>query len=351
MKKSLLTFFTFLCVTVFAQIPAYYNNVNLTLTGQALKTALATKITVTHTNLISYAQVWTTLQQTDLDPTNSANVLLIYGWDDTDASVINDRSRDKNNTGGANGQWNREHTYAQSLATPNLTTASPGPGTDAHHLRASDVQLNGNRGNRLYAAGSGTAANAGVDWYPGDEWKGDVARMQMYMYLRYGSQCLPTGVGVGTPVVSDIDMIDLFLQWNAEDTVSLYEKNRNNLLQGIQGNRNPFIDNPYLATIIWGGVVAQDKWNMTTSVLENSIDNYFTVYPNPSQENVFVTFNPQQSTVNEQLYVYSITGQLIDQYSNNDIHNNQLEIPLSKGVYILKFEDNNKVFTKKVIVQ
>ena len=24
-------------------------------------------------------------------------------------------------------------------------------------------------------------------WYPGDEWKGDVARMMMYMYLRYGS--------------------------------------------------------------------------------------------------------------------------------------------------------------------
>jgi endonuclease I len=25
-------------------------------------------------------------------------------------------------------------------------------------------------------------------WYPGDEWKGDVARMVMYMYVRYGNQ-------------------------------------------------------------------------------------------------------------------------------------------------------------------
>ena len=351
MKNFILTFFTILNIAVFGQIPAYYSNVNLTLTGQALKNELATKITVTHTYQISYAQVWTTLQQTDLDPNNSANVLLIYGWDDTDASVVNDRTRDKNNTGGANGQWNREHTYAQSLATPNLTTATPGPGTDAHHIRASDVQLNGNRGNRLYAAGSGTAANAGADWYPGDEWKGDVARMAMYMYLRYGSQCLPSGEGVGAPVPSDVDMIDLFLQWNAEDTVSAYEKNRNNILQGIQGNRNPFIDNPYLATIIWGGVVAQDKWNMIIGISENELENYFTVYPNPSHEKVFVAFNPQHSTVNEQFYVYSITGQLIDQYSNNDIHKNQLEIPLSQGLYILKFEDNNIVFTKKVIIQ
>ncbi|WAC03193.1 fibronectin type III domain-containing protein [Lacinutrix neustonica] len=27
-----------------------------------------------------------------------------------------------------------------------------------------------------------------------------------------------------------------------------------------QGNRNPFIDNPYLATAIWGGTPAQNRW-------------------------------------------------------------------------------------------
>ena len=50
---------------------------------------------------------------------------------------------------------------------------STGISADPHNLRPSDVQMNGNRGNRKFAAGSGNAGNAGNDWYPGDEWKGD----------------------------------------------------------------------------------------------------------------------------------------------------------------------------------
>ena len=57
-------------------------------------------------------------------------------------------------------------------------------------------------------------------------------------------------------------MPDIFLEWNEEDPVSPFEKTRNNVLQDIQGNRNPFIDNPYLATLIWGGPQAPDSWNI-----------------------------------------------------------------------------------------
>ncbi|HHB52027.1 MAG TPA: endonuclease I, partial [Saprospiraceae bacterium] len=82
--------------------------------------------------------------------------------------------------------------------------------------------------------------------------------MIMYMYLRYGNQCKPTGVGIGTTVATDPNMIQLFLQWNVDDPVSQFEKNRNNIIEGIQGNRNPFIDNPAFATKIWGGPQAQN---------------------------------------------------------------------------------------------
>ncbi len=53
----------------------------------------------------------------------------------------------------------------------------------------------------------------------------------------------------------------LFVRWNAEDPVSQIEIQRNNIIEGAQGNRNPFIDNPYLATIIWGGSTAEDLWD------------------------------------------------------------------------------------------
>lgn len=265
MKKSLLLL-ALLCVNsiALAQIPSYYDDVNLSLQGQSLQNELSTKVTQTHTTFLSYTPgVWEALQAADLDPTNSNNVLLIYGYDDTDGNTLTDRSRNKNLNGGSAGEWNREHAYPRSLGNPNL--GSEGPGADAHHIRPSDIQLNAQRSNRKYAAGSG---NAGVTaqghFYPGDEWKGDVARMMLYMYIRYNSRCLPSNVGIGNAVTSDANMIDLFLTWNVEDPVNAFEDSRNTVLAGIQGNRNPFIDNPAFATQIWGGPQAEDRFGNTT---------------------------------------------------------------------------------------
>jgi len=349
MKNVIGLFLLLLSISCLGQIPTYYNNVNLTLTGMALKSELSQKITNTHTIQLQYTNVWTVLQLTDLDPANTNNVLLLYGYDDGDFNVTTDRTRNKNSNGGNVGDWNREHTYAQSLATPSMTTSSPNAGTDAHHLRASDVQMNGNRGNRMFASGSGNAANSGLNWYPGDEWKGDVARMMMYMYLRYPSQCLPNNVGVGVSVSIDPAMIDLFLQWNVSDTVSIYEKNRNTILETEQGNRNPFIDNPYLATIIWGGSAAQDNWNMTV-VPENIVKNTFTVYPVPSKNgDVHVYF--QQNDDVDYIELYALSGQKIESIYYPKLHNNEFLIKnLSKGFFILKSLVNDEVLTKRIII-
>ncbi len=256
--------------TSFSQEP-YYNDVNLHLTGINLKEELASKITSTHTRLLAYSQVWESSKITDLNPNNNQEVLLIYGWEDgTDTNLKNDRTRDKNDNGGNAGNWNREHVYSQSLGTPTLGEA--GPGSDAHHLRPADKDWNSTRNNRKFTNGSetasGTQANGG--WFPGDEWKGDVARMMMYMHLRYGERCLPSNVGFGNNSSTPDDMIDLFLQWNAEDPVSDFEKQRNTYHENInndfsQGNRNPFIDNPRLATRIWGGTEAEDLWGIYSS--------------------------------------------------------------------------------------
>lgn len=264
MKKYFL--FLLYSVVSFSQIPAYYSGIDFTQTGNNLKNQLATLITNTHTNQLSYTPgVWNALQSGDLNPSNSSQVLLIYGFNDVDAIYKNDRTDLTTNICSSTcptGSWNREHCYALSLGTPALVTSSPGPGTDAHHIRAADVTFNADRGNRPYADGSGDAGPIGAsNWYPGDEWKGDIARMMMYMFVRYNTRCLATNVGSGATTYN-VDMPDIFLEWNKEDPVSPYEKTRNNVLQGIQGNRNPFIDNPYLATVIWGGPQAPDAWNI-----------------------------------------------------------------------------------------
>ncbi|WP_299158100.1 endonuclease [uncultured Tenacibaculum sp.] len=258
MKKLLPFILLIVSISVFSQVPPYYNDVNLNQTSTALKNALATKIISTHATNLSYTPgVWDALKQSDLDLTNNSKVVLIYGYSDSDGNYVTDRTRSKDANGGSAGtQWNREHVYPKSLGNPNLGTS--GAGADAHHIRPADISFNSQRSSKKFVAGSGNAGNASGGWYPGDEWKGDVARMMMYMYLRYGNQCLPNNVAIGTANSSDSNMINLLLQWNAEDPVSNFEKQRNPVIQGLQGNRNPFIDNPAFATKIWGGPQAED---------------------------------------------------------------------------------------------
>ena len=284
-KKLLLFILTVTSFISFSQ-EDYYDDVNLQLTGIALKDALAAKIISTHSNMLSYTPgVWEASKITDLDTAEPDNVVLIYGWEDgIDDDETNDKSRNNTLQDGATGAtfvWNREHVFSKSLAIPSLETNNPGPGTDAHNLRPADKSRNSARNNYKFALGSGNSSRSNITyngpdgpktrgWYPGDEWKGDVSRIIMYMYLRYGSQCLPTNVGVGDTRFTPDEMIDLFLKWNREDPVSGIEKRRNIYHENTsntyaQGNRNPFIDNPFLATRIWGGDNAEDTWGIYTS--------------------------------------------------------------------------------------
>jgi endonuclease I len=338
----------------------YYNGFNWTLTGSSLKSALAAKITTTHTNLLSYTPgVWEAARVTDLDPSNSSNVLLIYGWENTsDADVTNDLFRDKTMNGGNSGDWNREHVYAKSLGTPVLLDGGSGAtsdaGEDAHHIRAADVQRNATRGNLKFALGSGNSTSVTGGWYPGDRWKGDVARMMMYMYLRYGTQCLPTNVGVGTPVASDGNMIDLFLDWNAQDPVDLYEDNRNTYHGNTsntyaQGNRNPFIDNPYLATVIWGGTVAENRWpSVFLSLNDYNALAEVSVYPNPSNDN---RVNIHSEIVLDEIDLININGQILQQIKKPNFQNKNYVLEnLPKGFYFLRLSVDNASETKKIII-
>lgn len=313
MKRILLLVTGLLSLTLTAQ-QSYYNDVNLTLTGTQLRDALATKVINTHSNSLSYSEIWDAIRNTDEDPSNPNNVVLLYGWENgSDGDVTNDASRDKNDNGGNVGDWNREHTFANSLANPDLDASgqSGPPYSDAHNLRSTDVQRNGQRGSRLFGAGSGNSGVSGTEWYPGDataggtDWRGDVARIVMYMYIRYGNQCAPNLVAVGTQNSVDSNMIDLLLEWNAADPVSAIEDARNTYHEDIfnataQGNRNPFIDNPRLATRIWGGTPAEDRWGIYSSdtqaptvptnvMVSNETSNTIDVSWDASTDNVAVT--------------------------------------------------------------
>lgn len=342
---SLISAIGFAQLTPPDELQSYYSSVDFNQTGIDLKEDLINVTTDKHEILLTYANMWTVSQITDEDPDNSDNVLLIYGFNDG-GNVTEHRSRGKTNYGGNNGNWNREHTYPKSLGTPNLGTS--GPGSDAHLVRPCDVQRNSQRGNDKFINGSGNSKTIGSGFYPGDEWKGDVARIMMYMYLRYGERCLPTNVGFGSDANTPDAMIDLFLQWNAEDPVSDFERTRNTYHGDLsnpysQGNRNPFIDNPYLATLIWGGETAENSWE-SLSITDQTIADV-KIFPNPASED-YITIASNLDILAE---VYDIFGKKVSAQQLSDQQKKVNISSLSKGVYMLKLSSDTGSVTKKLI--
>ncbi|MBW5486704.1 endonuclease I family protein [Streptomyces bambusae] len=216
-------------------------------TGPALKSALHGIIK--NQSRISYDQVWAALKVTDEDPANRSNVILVYSG----------RSQSKSTNGGGANDWNREHVWAKSHGDFGTAT---GPGTDLHHLRPEDVTVNSIRGNKDFDLGGGPVAEApgsltdADSFEPRDAVKGDVARMLLYMAVRYdggdGFADLEMNDRVNNGSLPAMGRISVLKQWNELDPPDAFEKRRNQVIYDTyQHNRNPFIDHPEWVAQIW----------------------------------------------------------------------------------------------------
>jgi hypothetical protein len=215
-------------------------------TGADLKLSLHNIIKVQ--KKLTYAQVTDALKQTDEDPNNPNNVILLYTG----------RSQAKTTFGSGVNDWNREHVWAKSHG--NFGT-SVGPGTDIHHLRPADASVNSTRGHLDFDNGGNPQGECTECKYDSDSFeppnrvKGDIARMLMYMDVRYegdgGELNLELADKVNTYPTPFHGKKSVLLQWSKMDPPDAFEKHRNDVIQTIQGNRNPFIDHPEWADLIW----------------------------------------------------------------------------------------------------
>jgi endonuclease I len=210
-------------------------------TGPELKTALHGIIS--QADSLTYDEVKDAIPDTDQDPDNPANVILMYTG----------RSEP------AGGDWNREHTWAKSHG--DFGTAV-GPGTDLHHLRPTDVQVNSTRGNLDFDNGGDEVEEApgnfvdGDSFEPRDEVKGDVARMILYMSVRWegddGKPDLEPNDEVNNGSAPLHGRLSVLMQWSEQDPPDTFEQHRNGVIfDQYQHNRNPFIDHPEWVTSIW----------------------------------------------------------------------------------------------------
>lgn len=129
-------------------------------------------------------------------------------------------------------------------------------------------------------------------WEPADKWKGDFARGYMYMATAYqnleftSSEALKILVNGDYPTLQP-KVSDLYIAWAQEDDVTDMETVRNDRVQGIQGNRNPFVDFPNLMEYIWGDSVTTPldlrftrKSAPATGVIDGTVGQLETIYAN-----------------------------------------------------------------------
>jgi len=179
----------------------------------------------------SYGDARYILDETDRDPNNPDNVILIYLG--TSVSGIWD--------GGTT--WNREHVWPQSLMmTTTLTNTSKNIGSDLHNLKPANPNANSSRGNNYFDESLLILGNP-----VRTEVRGDIARILFYMVVMYDYLELINT----TPSLYQMAMLDILIQWHEDDPVDDFERNRNNVIYSYQHNRNPFIDYPEFVDLIY----------------------------------------------------------------------------------------------------
>lgn len=266
-------------VTPAASLPAYYAKID----GKSAKSlfdAVHEVVKVGYSSL-GYDGLWDAYPYTDVHENG-------YVWD-----MYSDctwKSINSNHCGNYSDEcdcYNREHSIPKSW----YGGTTSGPGCDIFHLVPTDGKVNGIRsnypfgevasadynkhgnkkgsaksititgGNTIAGNTGATISASGTVFEPRDEYKGDFARGYMGALLKWagdkaftdgeGSKTFTTNFSTGSFGLTKYG-VALLMKWHRQDPVSQKEVDRNNGIQQTQGNRNPFIDYPYLAEYIWG---------------------------------------------------------------------------------------------------
>ena len=141
--------------------------------------------------------------------------------------------------------WNREHTW------PNSKGLGGNDENDIMMLRPTSVSENSSRGNTAYGESS-SYYNPNSESNGKYDLRGDVARICLYVYVRWGN----TSKMWGTSGV--MQSLDVLLKWMEEDPVDTWEMGRNDAVQSITGTRNVFVDYPEYAWLLFGKDIPDD---------------------------------------------------------------------------------------------
>lgn len=270
---------TGISLPVESAIPAGFYNDLEGLSGQALKMAVY-QADYQHTNL-TYNGLWPAYEVADV----------FFYTEDMVVDYYNDQEFHFTGTGWSPSGMNREHVCARSWW--GSTDSSTTPHNDLFQVLPSESSANSAKSNyplgkaasatyantRMTVGPSAVAGYTGQVFEPCDEYKGDFARIFLYVATIYynapwgsNTNVLPTVPFVQEeyPTIKDW-ILPVLLEWNAQDPVSQWEVTRNERAFSLQGNRNPFIDYPQLADHIWGDQ-KEVPFSLSTAVINGTTE-------------------------------------------------------------------------------
>lgn len=353
MRFTLPAFILFFALTSFSQIPpGYYDHADGR-EGIGLRQALY-EIIRDH-NPVSYSALWTHFKDTDKKP--NGQVWDMYsdipgGNPAYTYSFFDDQCGNYSQEGDC---YNREHSWPESwyshLGLPMRT--------DLFHVYPTDGFVNAKRANYPFGEvgtvtwESTNGGKLGISNYPGwsgftvfepiDEYKGDFARTYFYMSTRYfgeDSGWAENEMVVGANI-KDKPM-EMLLKWHKQDPVCQKEIDRNNWVYNIQGNRNPFIDNPIFANAIWDPDYS--------SISVNNLADNIQVYPNPATNSITIQNVYYNDIIS--IEIIKTTGCVVKKSEKPYSYSTTKCIEsLKNGVYFIRFSTKNyKTISKRLVV-
>jgi endonuclease I len=331
--------------------PAGYYDTAAGLSGTLLQQALH-EIINDHT-VSTYDDLWTHFQTTDKK--SDGTVWDMYS-DIPSGTPVYSYVFITNQCGNYNSEadcYNREHSFPKSWFGGEVTPMY----TDLFHLYPTDGYVNNQRGNYPFGTTTSpvwTSTNgsrlgpstytgySGTVFEPINAYKGDFARSFFYMAVRYyGEDAAWPGSEMVTGSQPKSWALKMLMEWDQADPVSQKERDRNNIVYSIQGNRNPFIDNTSYVDLIWGsqngvGDVASDK-------------ELISVWPNPAGMTATIEL-PEQFTDNYYIKIVNISGKVI---MNKMVAGRPVTLDVTtydSGYYIIIVSGNGRILAVPLIV-
>jgi len=185
---------------------------------------------------------------------------------------------------------------------------------------------------------------------PRDQHKGDVARAIMYMATCYNKTNENWGLRsiISTTIPYGQDQ-DVLKKWSLNDLPDNYEIARNDYIASLQGNRNPFIDNPNYACLIdfvaMERALEGDCQKLKIKGVSGNNSN-IEVYPNPAINNLRI----QSKNTVQRVMIFNLFG--VEVFSK-EYNFSSMEIDLTdiqSGMYQLFIVSNDEVSVLKLVV-